>query len=99
MAMAFICHFNRISMPVAGTAKIMDEYDIDKVNMGMVYSCYLLVYAMCMIPGGWLIDRCGAKFALVAMGLGSAVFVCLTGSIGFLAAPASFCQVCLSFAR
>jgi sugar phosphate permease len=88
MAMAFMCHFNRISMPVAGTAKIMEEYDIDKVSMGMVYSCYLLIYTICMIPGGWLIDRKGAKFALAAMGLGSAVFVFLTGSIGLLAAPA-----------
>jgi MFS transporter, ACS family, D-galactonate transporter len=88
MAMAFMCHFNRISMPVAGTAKIMEEYEIDKVSMGMVYSCYLLIYTICMIPGGWLIDRYGAKFALAAMGLGSAVFVFLTGSIGFLVAPA-----------
>ena len=88
MATAFICHFNRISMSVAGTARIMDEYDIDKVQMGMVYSSYLLVYALCMIPGGWVIDRFGAKFALVAMGVGSAVCVCLTGCIGFLAVPA-----------
>lgn len=88
MAMAFMCHFNRISMPVAGTARIMEEYDIDKVSMGMVYSCYLLVYTIFMIPGGWLIDRRGAKFALAAMGLASAVFVFLTGSIGFVTAPA-----------
>jgi MFS family permease len=36
-----------------------------------------------MIPGGWLIDRRGPRFALGCMGLGSALFCAFTGGIGF----------------
>jgi MFS family permease len=35
-----------------------------------------------MIPGGWLIDRRGPRFALASMGLGSALFCVFTGRIG-----------------
>jgi ACS family glucarate transporter-like MFS transporter len=52
--------------------------------MGVVYSALLLAYAVCMTPGGWFIDRKGAWLALVVMGLGSALFVALTGVVGLL---------------
>jgi MFS family permease len=35
-----------------------------------------------MTPGGWFIDRFGARRALILMGLGTAVFVTLTGLVG-----------------
>jgi MFS family permease len=84
MAYAALCHLNRISMSVAGTEYIMRDYGIDTTRMGYVYSAYLLVYTICMIPGGWLIDRYGTKAALALMGFGSAVFVGLTGLTGLV---------------
>ncbi len=36
-----------------------------------------------MIPGGWLIDRRGPKFALAIVVFGSAAFVALTATVGF----------------
>src|SRR5262249_42804580 len=82
MAYSALCHFNRISMSVAGTERIMPSYGIDPTVMGTVYSAYLLAYTFCMTPGGWLIDRWGPWAALVLMGFGSATFVGLTGSAG-----------------
>lgn len=84
MAFAFLGHFNRVSISVAGTERLIAQYRLSETQMGSVYSAYLLVYTLCMIPGGWLIDRLGAKAALGALAAGSAVLVALTGGLGFL---------------
>lgn len=90
MAFAFLCHFNRVGMSVAGTERLMDEFDIDEERMGAVYSTYLLVYTFLMIPGGWLIERVGPRWALGLMGIGSAVLVTSTGLPGWGLIPAAF---------
>jgi MFS family permease len=84
MAYSFMSWFNRVSMSVAGTERIMGQYDISPTAMGVVYSALLFAYAVCMTPGGWLIDRRGAWLSLVLMGLGSALFVALTGVVGLV---------------
>src|SRR5262245_9051216 len=84
MAYVAFCHFNRISMSVAGTEQIMPRYGIDETVMGTVYSAYLLIYTLCMTPGGWFIDRYGVRVALMVLGFGSAVLVALTGVVGIL---------------
>jgi MFS family permease len=82
MAIATMCHFNRISITVAGNERIIEEYGVNPTLMGTVYSAYLLTYTICMTPGGWLIDRRGPRTALVLMGIGSVVLVALTGAAG-----------------
>src|SRR4051794_33300456 len=82
MAIVFISHFNRVSISAAGDARIMAQYKIPPTRMGMVYSAFLLTYTLCMIPGGWFIDRFGPRAALMAVGFGSATFVALTGVVG-----------------
>lgn len=82
MAASFANQFNRISLPVAADLRIMGQSGIDPVAMGMVYSAFLLGYTVGMTPGGWLTDRLGPRRALTAMGLGSALFVALTGAAG-----------------
>src|SRR4051812_42055799 len=85
MATAALGHFNRVGMAVAGGERLMKEYGLSETELGMVYSAFLLSYTLCMIPGGWLIDRFGAPFALTVMGFGMAVFVAATGAIGLVA--------------
>jgi ACS family glucarate transporter-like MFS transporter len=89
MGGSFLSWFNRVSMSVAGTEQIIPRYGIDPTDMGLVYSALLLAYAVCMTPGGFLIDAKGAWAALVLMGLGSGLFVILTGAIGWLFVPAA----------
>lgn len=84
MALCFISHLNRISMSVAADERIMKGYGITPERMGMVYSAFLLVYTVFMIPGGFFIDRFGARVALAVMGFGSAVFCMLTGLVGWM---------------
>src|SRR5262245_18013581 len=79
MGLCLISHLNRASMSVAGTDRIMGEYAIDPTKMGTVYSAFLLIYSLCMIPGGIFIDRFGPRRALMVVGCGSALFGALTG--------------------
>ncbi|HZJ16559.1 MAG TPA: MFS transporter [Chthoniobacteraceae bacterium] len=83
MALCFISHFNRASITSAGDERIMQQFGISPEQMGVIYSAFLVVYTLFMIPGGWLIDRRGPRFALACMGLGSALFCVFTGGIGF----------------
>ena len=83
MALCFISHFNRASIASAGDERIMKQFGIPPDQMGVIYSAFLIVYTLFMIPGGWLIDRRGPRFALACAGLGSALFCGLTGGIGF----------------
>src|SRR5947208_5227617 len=88
MALCFISHLNRISMAVAGDEQIMKQFSIAPENMGVIYSAFLLVYTICMIPGGFFIDRFGARAALMVVGFGSALFGALTGVVGFVCGAA-----------
>ena len=54
-------------------------------SMGMVYSAFLMIYTLAMLPGGWFIDRFGARAALVLLGFSSTIFVALTGAVGLVA--------------
>jgi ACS family D-galactonate transporter-like MFS transporter len=86
MALCSISHINRASMAVAGTDRIMDQYGIDPVKMGWVYSAFLLAYSICMIPGGVLIDRAGPRRALMLVGFSSAILGAVTGATGWFVA-------------
>ncbi|WP_435010527.1 MFS transporter [Tundrisphaera lichenicola] len=89
MAFTFISHFNRVSISSAADSRIMDQYAIEPTRMGYVYSAFLLVYTFSMIPGGWLIDRYGARIALMVVGFGSALFQALTGVVGLVSGEVS----------
>ncbi len=77
-------HFNRVGISVAGTERIIPAYGISPEKMGMVYSAFLVFYTLAMFPGGWFIDRFGARRALVLLGFSATVFVALTGCVGLV---------------
>src|SRR6185295_1872979 len=89
MGLCFISHFNRGSMTSAGDERIMQQFGISPQQMGTIYSAFLIIYTLFMIPGGWLIDRRGPRFALACMGFGSALFCVFTGWIGLVILPAT----------
>jgi MFS family permease len=88
LAYSFMSWFNRVSMRAAYDESIQDELKISKEAIGWVYSALLLAYMLFMTPGGWLADRIGPRRALALMGFGSALFVALTGAVGFVAQTA-----------
>jgi MFS transporter, ACS family, D-galactonate transporter len=83
MAFSTICQINRLSIRVAGDERLMDEFGWSPTEMGQVYSAFLFAYTLCMIPGGWLIDRWGPCKVLLIVGLCSALFEGLTGLSGY----------------
>jgi MFS family permease len=99
MALCFISHLNRISMAVAGDERIMKQFSIAPEKMGAIYSAFLLVYTLGMIPGGFFIDRFCTRAALMVVGFGSALFGALTGVVGFVCAGAAQIWVSLVVVR
>ncbi|MFM8286378.1 MAG: hypothetical protein ACKOGA_06585, partial [Planctomycetaceae bacterium] len=84
MAQAAMVHFNRVSISVVGSELFIREGTLTESEMGRVYTAYLVVYTLLMLPGGLLIDRFGPWKALLGMGLGSCLLVPLTGLAGML---------------
>src|SRR5438132_1092306 len=80
---AFLAHFNRVSISVAGNARFIGPGKLSEEQMGLVYSAFLLVYTIGMLPGGYLIDRIGPRRAMTGMGLGLGLGVALTGMAGW----------------
>ncbi len=96
---AAVCHFNRLCIATAGTDRIIKSGTLNEVQMGFVYSSYLLCYTICMMPGGWVIDRFGPWAALLGLGLGSTAFIALTGLVGWVATTPLFLLAGLLAAR
>jgi MFS transporter, ACS family, D-galactonate transporter len=77
-------HFNRVGISVIGSERLIPEQGISPERMGLVYSAFLLFYTVAMLPGGWFIDRFGARTALMLWGFGSVVFVGLSACTTFV---------------
>jgi len=84
MGFAAIGHFNRIGISVAGDEMFIPKLGIPETRMGWVYTTFLIVYTIGMLPGGWLIDRIGSARVLTLFGLTMGVFVVLTGMLGWV---------------
>src|SRR5262245_8134622 len=76
-------YFVRTILSIAGPT-IIKEFHLSETEMGAIYSAFLFSYALLMLPGGFLADLWGPKFALAVVGLGSGVLTVLTG---FAAVP------------
>lgn len=99
MSFSFLCHFNRVGMSVAGTERLMAEFHLSPEEMGAVYSAYLLIYTLAMMPGGWLIERYGPRVALGLMGFCAGALAILTGLPGWRLLPAAMTLPALMLVR
>src|SRR5262245_48211032 len=77
-----LAHFNRIAISVAGNERFIGPDRLSEEQMGRVYFVFLLVYTIGMLPGGWLIDRLGPRWALAGMGVGLGLCYAMTGVLG-----------------
>lgn len=84
MGFAALGHFNRVGISVAGGEVFIKQLGISETRMGWVYTAFLIVYTIGMLPGGWLIDRIGSVKALTLLGLSMGACVALTGMTGWL---------------
>jgi ACS family glucarate transporter-like MFS transporter len=63
---AYLC---RVNISVAG-ALVMQEYGLTQVQMGRLFSAFLLGYTLFMLPGGLLADAWSARRTLAVLALG-----------------------------
>ncbi len=60
LATATASYISRVNVSTAGPM-IMEEFKLSQVDMGRVFSAFLLGYALFQIPAGLLADRWGAR--------------------------------------
>lgn len=73
-AVAFL---DRTNISIAGSS-IRDELGIDNIQLGWIFSAFLVGYAACQIAGGWLAYRFGPRRVLAAGVLWWGLFSALT---------------------
>jgi ACS family glucarate transporter-like MFS transporter len=75
----YIC---RVNVSTAG-ALFMQEFHLSQVEMGRVFSAFLVGYALCQVPGGALADRFGARRVLAAAAWAWVVLTALQAATGW----------------
>ncbi len=64
--------------------QMMPAFGLTTIEMGYVFSAFVLGYALFQIPGGWLGDRCGSRLVLTGAVIWWSVFTALTALAGTL---------------
>src|ERR1700678_3438135 len=82
--MYFITYLDRVNVSTAA-AGFGTEFDLNKTEIGLVFSAFAYPYLVFQIIGGWISDRFGARRTLIACGLIWAGATVLTGLAGGLA--------------
>jgi ACS family glucarate transporter-like MFS transporter len=75
-----VAYLDRVNLSIAG-AKLVEEFAISNLQLGLVFSAFLLGYALFQTPAGWLADRFGPRRVLTAGVLWWGVFSALTAAI------------------
>lgn len=86
--LAAINYIDRSALSVAA-APLSQEFRLDPVQMGYLFSSFLWLYVLCLVPMGWIVDRYGARIVNavgIAVWSGATVLTGLTGSFGTLIA-------------
>jgi MFS transporter, ACS family, glucarate transporter len=73
-------YLDRVNLSVAGTY-LAAEYNLSNVQFGLLSSVFLLGYALCQTPAGWLADRWGSRRVLFAGVVWWGIFTALTAAI------------------
>ena len=78
-----ITYVDRVNISVAAR-QMMPALGFDQLQMGYVFSAFVLGYALLQIPGGWLGDRWGTRKVLSAAVLWWSFFTACTAVAGTL---------------
>src|ERR1035437_2715881 len=76
-AISAIAYLDRVNISVAGHS-IEEEFHLNNIQLGWVFSAFILGYALFQAPGGRLADRYGAARVIAIVILWYALFTSLT---------------------
>ncbi|WP_459744973.1 MFS transporter [Pseudomonas sp. 3A(2025)] len=85
---------DRATMSIAGT-EVVKELGLDPMMLGMIFSAFAWAYALGQIPGGWLLDRFGARRVYGCSLFLWSVFTMLQGTVGWIGLVGSTAAVAL----
>ena len=74
-----VAYLDRVNLAVAGT-RLEADYHLSDIQLGWIFSAFLLGYAAFQTPAGWLADRWGPRRVLSAGVLWWGAFTALTAS-------------------
>ena len=75
-----VSYLDRVNISVAGTA-LAEEYHLTQVQLGSIFSAFLIGYALFQTPGGWLADRLGPRYVLTIGVVWWGIFTALTAIV------------------
>jgi len=81
--MGVLMFIDRVNISIAAKY-IMPEYGLSDVQMGWIFSAFVLGYAVLQVPGGWLGDRFGPRRVLAGAICWWSVFTAVTAVAGEL---------------
>ena len=76
--MYFITYLDRVNVSTAA-AGFAAEFDLNKTQIGLVFSAFAYPYLVIQIVGGWISDRFGARRTLIACGIVWTAATAITG--------------------
>lgn len=76
-----VTYIDRVNISVTAR-QMMPAFGLNNQDIGYVFSAFVLGYALCQIPGGWLGDRWGARVVLMAALVWWSIFTGLTALAG-----------------
>jgi ACS family glucarate transporter-like MFS transporter len=79
-AISAVAYLDRVNISIAGHA-IAQEFRLDNIQLGWVFSAFVLGYALFQAPGGRLADRFGPRKILTFGTVWWAVFTALTAFV------------------
>ncbi len=77
LAISVVTYVDRVNISVTAR-QMMPALGLTDLQMGKVFSAFVVGYALCQIPGGWLGDRWGARLVLMVALLWWSFFTALT---------------------
>ena len=80
---SIITYVDRVNISVAAR-QMMPALGLTQMQMGYVFSAFVLGYALFQVPGGWLGDRWGTRLVLAGAVVWWSVFTALTAIAGTL---------------
>ena len=83
-----INYADRATLSITGPA-LRGEFGFDAVQMGYIFSAFSWAYVAAQIPGGWLLDRFGARRVYAASIFLWSVFTALQATVGMYASVVS----------
>jgi ACS family glucarate transporter-like MFS transporter len=60
-----VAYLDRVNISIAGRS-IANEFHLTNVELGWVFSAFVIGYAVAQAPAGWLADRLGPRFVITA---------------------------------